>query len=282
MSESSTPLLSDAAAPTGAVEVLRWDAGAVSQVTDVVAEEWPVAFLYQGVPHVVMLATPCDLEDLAVGFTLTEAIVGHPAEIREVAAIVTAQALEVRLHIVPERFSKLLERQRNLTGRTGCGMCGAETVDDAIRPPPAVGGGLRLTALDVQTALDSLAAGQALNARTGSIHAAGWAIPGQGVVLVREDVGRHNVLDKLIGALVRRGENLSDGFVVMSSRASYELVQKVATVGIAALVTVSAPTGFAIRSAERFGVTLVGFARPGRHVVYAHPERFGDLMLGPP
>jgi FdhD protein len=260
--------------PTSTVRVSRWDAGAISSVTDTVAEEWPVAFRYQGVPHVVMLATPRDLEDLAIGFTLTEAIVGHSSEIREVVADRVDEALEVRLHIAPERFSRLLERQRNLTGRTGCGMCGAETVDDAIRPPPAVDTALRLTAEDVQRALQSLSAGQHWNASTGSIHAAGWALPGQGVVLVREDVGRHNALDKLIGALIRRGDDLASGFVVMSSRASYELVQKVATVGISTLITVSAPTGFAIRSAQRFGVTLVGFARPGRHVVYAHPERF--------
>jgi len=260
-------------APTRCVDVVRWEGGRLSTVTDVVAEEWPVAFRYQGVPHVVMLASPRDLEDLAVGFTVTEAIVERVSEIRQIATGEVEGALEVRLDIAPERFSKLLERQRNLTGRTGCGMCGAETVDDAIRSPPALESTFRLTAADVQRAVESLSAGQPLNAQTGSIHAAGWVIPGQGVVLVREDVGRHNALDKLIGALLRRGEDLSRGFVVISSRASYELVQKVATVGISVLVAVSAPTGFAIRSAERFGVTLVGFARPGRHVVYAHAER---------
>lgn len=267
-------------APTGEVSVTRWDGGLISKVTDSVAEEWPIAFRYQGVPHVVMLATPRDLEDLAIGFTLTEAIVEGASEIRAVEAAEVGGALEVRLNILPERFSKLLERQRNLTGRTGCGMCGAETVDDAIRRPSAFSSDLSLTARDVQDAVLSLSNGQAFNARTGSIHAAGWAIPGRGVVLVREDVGRHNALDKLIGALVRRNEDLSRGFAVVSSRASYELVQKVATVGISTLVAVSAPTGFAIRSAERFGVTLVGFARAGRHVVYAHPERFIDLPSG--
>jgi FdhD protein len=265
--------------PTSTVEVLRWQQGYGPTIADQVAEEWPVAFRYQGVSHVVMLASPRDLEDLAVGFTLTEAIVADPAEIRDVSAVAVDGALEVRLTIAPERFSKLLERQRNLTGRTGCGMCGAETVDDAIRSPATLADGLRLTAQDVQEAIQSLSAAQPLNAQTGSIHAAGWALPGSGVVLVREDVGRHNALDKLIGALVRRGDDLSKGFVVMSSRASYELVQKVATVGISALVAVSAPTGFAIRSAQRFGVTLVGFARPGRHVIYAHAERFADRSV---
>lgn len=262
-------------APTSDVPVLRWDSGRVTAVTDVVAEEVPVSFRYQGVPHVVMLASPRDLEDLAIGFTLTEAIVGRLDEVRAVETATVDGALEVHLDIAPARFSALLNRQRNLSGRTGCGMCGAETLADAIRPPQAVGSQLRLSPEDVQEALAGLAARQPLNAQTGSIHAAGWAVPGRGVVLVREDVGRHNALDKLIGALLRAGANLTEGFVVVSSRASYELVQKVATVGIGALVAVSAPTGFAIRSAERFGVTLIGFARPGRHVVYAHAERVG-------
>jgi FdhD protein len=130
-----------------------------------------------------------------------------------------------------------------------------------------------LSSLDVQAALQSLAARQTLNTRTGSIHAAAWVVPGGGVDLVREDVGRHNALDKLIGALVRRGENLRRGYVIVTSRASYEIVQKAATVGIAAVVAVSAPTAFAIRAAEEFGITLIGFARPERHVIYAHGER---------
>jgi FdhD protein len=259
--------------PVVAVTVDRWSAGRTERVTDEVADERPVAFRYHGVSHVVMLATPADLEDLAVGFTLSEAIVTAPDQIRSVALRVLDDALEVDLDIAPERFSLLLQRQRNLTGRTGCGMCGAETLADAIRPPPALEGGLRLGAADLHAALDALQAGQALNARTGSIHAAAWVVPGQGVLLVREDVGRHNALDKLIGALVRTGSDLAAGYVIITSRASYEIVQKAATVGIAAIVAVSAPTAFAIRAAIEFGVTLVGFARPDRHVVYAHGER---------
>ncbi len=259
--------------PVVTVTVDRWSAGRTERVVDEVADERPVAFRYHGVSHVVMLATPADLEDLAVGFTLSEAIVTSPTQIRSVALKVLDDALEVDLDIAPERFSLLLQRHRNLTGRTGCGMCGAETLADAIRPPPTLEGGLRLDATDLHAALDALQAGQALNARTGSIHAAAWVVPGQGVVLVREDVGRHNALDKLIGALVRDGADLATGYVIITSRASYEIVQKAATVGIAAIVAVSAPTAFAIRAATEFGVTLVGFARPGRHVVYAHGER---------
>jgi FdhD protein len=262
------------APPVTTVTVDRWTAGRCERVTDEVAEERPVQFRYHGVNHVVMLATPSDLEDLAVGFTLSEAIVAHPAEIRRVSlAQAQGDALEVNLDIAPERFSALLQRHRNLTGRTGCGMCGAESLADAIRDPAALGGELSISAAEMHAALAALGARQALNTRTGSIHAAAWVVPGQGLVAVREDVGRHNALDKLIGALVREGADLAAGYVLVTSRASYEIVQKAATVGIAAIVAVSAPTGFAIRSADAFGVTLVGFARPDRHVVYAHPRR---------
>lgn len=270
-SESSVPL--GLPSPVVTVDVARWQDGVLSHATDQVADEQPVAFRYQGVSHVVMLASPADLEDLAVGFTLSEAIVGSVDEIRNVAVRVLEGALEVNLDIAPERFSALLKRQRNLTGRTGCGMCGAETLDDAIRPVPMLRSALRLSSAALDAALDALVLQQALNARTGSIHAAAWVHPERGVVLVREDVGRHNALDKLLGALVRRHEDLSAGYVLITSRASYEIVQKAATLGVAAVVAVSAPTAFAIRSAEQMGVTLIGFARPGRHVVYAHGER---------
>ena len=220
-----------------------------------------------------MLATPAHLEDLAVGFTLSEEIVGSADEIRSVAVTTVDDALVVDLDIAPQRFAALLHRHRNLTGRTGCGMCGAESLADAIRAPAMLADGLRVSATELHEALAALAGGQALNARTGSIHAAAWVVPGRGLVRVREDVGRHNALDKLIGSLVRSGDDLGAGYALVTSRASYEIVQKAAIVGIAAVVAVSAPTAFAIRSAEQFGVTLVGFARPGRHVVYAHGER---------
>jgi FdhD protein len=259
--------------PVVTVEVDRWQAGRIERATDAVADERPVAFKYHGVAHVVMLATPADLEDLAVGFTLSEAIVAAPAEIRAVTLKTVDAALEVDLDIAPERFAALLQRHRNLTGRTGCGMCGAETLADAIREPPALAAGLELSSAGLQAALRSLASRQQLNAQTGSIHAAAWVVPAAGVTLLREDVGRHNALDKLIGALVRCGADLRRGYVIVTSRASYEIVQKAATVGIQAVVAVSAPTAFAIRSAEAFGLTLVGFARPDRHVIYAHGER---------
>jgi FdhD protein len=259
--------------PTAEVTVARWQSGHVESATDTVADERPVAFKYQGVPHVVMLATPADLEDLAIGFTLSEALVAAPDEIRSVEVHELEDSYEAELNIAPERFSAMLQRHRNMTSRTGCGLCGAETLADAIRDPHVRARGPEITTAGMHAALATLTAGQPINALTGSVHAAAWVLPGEGVVLVREDVGRHNALDKLIGALVRRHEDLGRGYLIVTSRASYEIVQKAATVGIAAVVAVSAPTAFAIRSAETFGVTLVGFARPERHVVYAHPWR---------
>ncbi len=272
------PLRSDAApvalpGTVRTVTVRRWRAGGVEEVPDDVAEEVPVAFLYHGIPHVVMLATPQDLEDLGVGFTFTEALVGAPAEIHGVEAVALDDACELRLTIAPERFSALLLRQRNLTGRTGCGLCGTETLEEAIRRPAPVGAGVGLTTVELHAALKELQAKQPLNARTGSVHAAAWCRPQAGVQVVREDVGRHNALDKVIGALLRAGTDASTGYLLVSSRASYEMVQKAATAGITLMAAISAPTALAIRLADGCGMTLIGFARDSSHVVYTHPQR---------
>jgi FdhD protein len=241
--------------------------------SDLVAEEMPVALRYQGTPYVVMLATPAELEDLAVGFTLSEALVTAPGEIRQVRQHAEAGALAVDIDIAPPRFAELLRRQRNLSARTGCGLCGAETVEGAIRKPARIESPLSVPAPALHAALQELASRQPLNERTGSVHAAAWALPERGIQLVREDVGRHNALDKLIGALTRARIEIGSGYVLITSRASYEMVQKAATVGVPLLAAVSAPTGLAIRLAEASGMTLAGFARPGQHVIYAHPER---------
>ena len=259
--------------PVHVVAVRRWDVHGTRNTSDAVAEETPVALTYHGVPHVVMLATPQDLEDFAVGFTLSEALVSDASEIRGVEVQAGPLAIDVRVRIDAQRFSALLQQRRNLTGRTGCGLCGAETLDQALRTAPALQGRVMVSIDDLHGSLAELAALQPLNSRTGSVHAAAWAVPGRGVQYVREDVGRHNALDKLIGALVRADVDRNAGYVIITSRASYEMVLKSATVGIAFLAAVSAPTALAIRVAERAGLTLVGFARADQHVVYAHGER---------
>lgn len=258
------------------VAVQTWTDRGVETGTDAVAEEVPVALRYQGIDHAVMLATPADLEDFATGFTLTEALVRTPEEIRDVRVRPGADAVEVDIDIAAERFAELLQRRRNLSGRTGCGLCGVETIEQAIRPAAMVGTGPRVTHAQLRAALAQLAGMQTLNARTGSVHAAAWVAPGQGIVLVREDVGRHNALDKVIGALVRARADLDAGFVLITSRASSEMVQKAAAVGIAFLAAISAPTALAVRLAGQGGLTLVGFAREHRYRVYAHGERLTD------
>jgi FdhD protein len=255
------------------VAVERWSAGESTATSDRVADEMPIALVYHGVPHVVMLATPADLEDLAYGFTLSEELVADPAEILAVEAVRAAESAEVRVSIAWERFPELLRRRRNLTGRTGCGLCGTETLEQAARGRGRVAAGPAVRVAQLHHAIEQLGSMQPLNALTGSVHAAAWVLPDEGIQLVREDVGRHNALDKAIGALVRRGTDLDTGFMLVTSRASYDMVQKAATVGVSFLAAFSAPTALAIRHAERSGVTLVAFARRDRHVVYANPQR---------
>ena len=255
------------------LSVDRWAQGTTTHTTDQVAEEVPVALVYHSVPHVVMLATPADFEDYAYGFTLSESLVARPEEIREVEVTQGADAVDVKIAVAWERFTELLHRRRNLTGRTGCGLCGAETAEDAIREVGQVGPGPTVTAADLHGAIDQLGTMQPINARTGSVHAAAWVVPGKGIQLVREDVGRHNALDKAIGAVIRAKTDVGSGYMLVTSRASYEMVQKCATVGISFLAAFSAPTAFAVRLAQKSGLTLVAFARRDRHVVYANPGR---------
>jgi FdhD protein len=267
----AAPLQAD---PVLALPVRRWRDGQWQDTTDQIAAEVPVALTYNSIPHVVMMATPCDLEDMGVGFTVSEALAA-PDEIRDVRLDVSSGAFELRLSVAGSRLGELLQRRRNLTGRTGCGVCGAETIEDAIRRPPAVAPGGSTSRTLLAGALRALRARQPLGQQTGSLHAAAWVDWQGGLGQVREDVGRHNALDKLIGAKLRRGEDLADGYVLVTSRASYEMVQKAATLGIRMLVAVSAPTALGVALARDCGLTLVGFAREEQQVVYTHPERIG-------
>jgi FdhD protein len=267
------PEAAPADAPVRSLAVRRFRGGEWRDTLDDVAAEVPVALSYNTIPHVVMLATPRDLEDLGVGFTVSEALVGDYSEVREVLLDTSSGAHEVRISVIGSRLGAMLERRRNLTGRTGCGVCGAETVEDAIRRPPPVAPGGSTTREALVGALRGLRGLQPLGALAGSLHAAAWVTWGGEVQLVREDVGRHNALDKLIGAKLRRGDDLSQGHVLVTSRASYEMVQKTATLGIRMLVAVSAPTALGVELARDCGVTLVGFAREEQQVVYSHPGR---------
>lgn len=253
--------------------VERWRGDEHANQEDCIAEEAPIALMYNGEPHVVMLATPLDLEDFALGFSLTENIVASPREVESVRIYRRAEGIEVRLRIPEARCVNAAEKGRNLAGRTGCGLCGARTLQQAMRRSAPVGRGVEVSSQELERALGELSDHQRLNRITGAVHAAAWAVPGQGIRSVREDIGRHNALDKLIGGLARRDIDFATGFVLVTSRASYEMVQKCASVGIGFLAAISAPTGLAVRLAEDTGVTLVGFARGENHVVYANPQR---------
>jgi FdhD protein len=253
--------------------VERWKGDQHSLQQDYIAEEVPISLIYNGVPHVVMLATPTNLEEFALGFSITEGIIKSPQELLSARVYNRSNGIEVQIKIPENRFQCMADKGRNLTGRTGCGLCGASTLQQAIRQPAPVNNGLTLSAKDLISALAEIKQRQKLNQLTGSVHAAAWAVPGQGILDIREDVGRHNALDKLIGFLLRTGKDLSAGFVIVTSRASFEMVQKTAWVGITLLAAISAPTGLAIRLANEAGLTLIGFARDDQHVVYTHPQR---------
>lgn len=256
--------------------------GRTAVVDDCIAEETPVALIYNGQPHVVMMATPCDLEDFARGFTLSEAIVRDPAEIESLAIARLDNGYEISLRIPAARHASLADRRRNLVGRSGCGLCGSETIAEAMRAPAHVPAGVTITTEALHRALAALRGSQRINAATGATHAAAWADAEGRLLAVREDVGRHNALDKLIGAMVAAGLDPARGFAVISSRASYEMVLKAATLGMPLLAAISAPTALAVRLAEDAGLTLVGFARQQQHVVYACPARLAPAAAPAP
>lgn len=264
--------------------VRAWRDGRLSTLQDCVAEETPVALVYNGEPHVVMMATPADLEDFALGFSCSEGIIAGADELQALEVLrhdgrdghAGAPSYELRLRIPAQRHEALQGRRRNLHGRSGCGLCGAETVADALRSPRRVGAGVAVSVAALRRALDELRRRQALNALTGATHAAAWAAPDGALQLVREDVGRHNALDKLIGALLRERRDAARGFAVITSRASYEMALKAAMAGMPLLAAISAPTDYAIRVAEEAGLTLIGFARGDHFVIYSCPARVLD------
>lgn len=244
------------------------------------AEEVPVAFEYNGVSHAVMLATPGDLDDFAVGFSVSEGIVGGPDEIYGVEAQASGRGITVAIDITSEAFARLKSRRRTLVGRTGCGICGAESLEQVLRPLPELDQkGPRLLPDAICQALSSLVAAQQLQKATGAVHGAAWSSVAGAAQVVREDVGRHNALDKLIGAVLRTRANVQPGFVVVTSRASVEMVQKAACIATT-LVAVSAPTRLAARIAHECGLTLVGFARGNEFSVYSHAWRMAPAAAG--
>lgn len=264
--------------PTAALhDVVRVCRGVAAASDDEVIEEVPVALVYNGISQAVMLASPADLEDFALGFSLGEGILAHRRELYDLEVRNTCNGISIEMDIAPQRFLQLKERRRNLAGRTGCGLCGVESLADVARMPAALAttGEQQVSLTAIDRCLQQLNDWQPLRRQTGSAHGAAWADLAGNIQCCREDVGRHNALDKLVGALARRQTPRGAGFALVTSRASYEMVQKAATAGITTLVAISAPTSLAIRQAEAAGIMLLGFARPGQLVAYSHSERLG-------
>ncbi|CAL63532.1 Formate dehydrogenase, accessory protein [Herminiimonas arsenicoxydans] len=255
------------------VSVEKWDADRREFCEDDVAEEVPIALEYNGISHAVMLASPYDLEDFALGFSLSEGILKDPSELYDCEVVPGCEGIQVQMQIATERFVALKDKRRNLTGRTGCGLCGAETLAQAVRHPDAVTGGTSFSGEQIHAGMKAMQAQQRLQRHTGATHAAAWMNADGSIDLVREDIGRHNALDKLIGAMANEKRDFGHGAALITSRASYEMVQKSATMGIAFLAAISAPTSLAIKLAEEANVTLVGFVRSNSHVVYAQSHR---------
>ena len=259
--------------PTTSVRLQHIGEGTSTTGTATIAEEVPVAIVYNGRPHVVVMATPHDLEDLAYGFSITEAIIEDSAEIEHVEVVKASHGIELQVQIPPHAADALDARARNLVARTGCGLCGVESIKEALRMPVQVGHTLSVRDTSLWRAGEQLADLQSLNNETHTIHGAAWATPDGHTAFVREDVGRHNALDKVCGAILRDGRMADTGFLVVTSRASYEMVQKAATMGVELLAAVSRPTGLAIHFADACTLTLVGLLRGHTANVYTHAER---------
>jgi FdhD protein len=268
--------------PRRAFRAGRWETGG-----RIVPAEVPVALVFNGTTQAVMMATPDDLEDFATGFALTEGIVSDVSEIRETEVlnapaqagapiIESPQGIELRLWLSPDAEARFLARRRAQVGPVGCGLCGIDSLTEALRPLPPVTAPLHMTPRDVADAMTGLTRQQPLNLSTRAVHAAGFWQPGLGVTLAREDVGRHNALDKLAGALARAGTNPATGALVLTSRVSVDMVQKAAMAGSPVLIAASAPTALAVETADSVGLTLVAVVRGEEFEVFTHPHRITD------
>lgn len=265
----------------GAWRIARRKAGTTS-AERAIPEETAVALSYGGTTHAVMMASPADLEDFALGFSLTEGVIGAPDEIESIAVEELGVGIDIQIRLFDAADTRFSTRRRRLAGPVGCGLCGIESIDEAMRRvTPVTASGPVLWEAEVAEAVRGLGRLQPFHAATGAVHAAGFYVPEQGVVLAREDVGRHNALDKLAGALAAAAIAGAGGAVVVTSRVSVEMVQKTAAIGASILLAVSAPTALAVRTADEAGMTLVALVRGEEFDVFTHPRRIGPQRIGP-
>jgi len=249
-------------------------AGVVTPGKRALPEEVPVALSFGGTTQAVMMATPADLEDFGIGFALSEAIVRSAADIVSMEIVEADQGFDVQMRLADDAQATLSNRRRKMAGPVGCGLCGIESIEEALRSlPDRDEVGLELSAEAVREAVRSLSMHQKLRAETGAVHAAGFYQPGKGMLCVREDVGRHNALDKLVGAMARSGIHAAGGAIIITSRVSVDMVQKAVIAGTGLLIAVSAPTALAVRTAEAAGLTLVGIARGADFEIFTRPDR---------
>lgn len=262
----------DDALPDAAEAMPVFDSRSGASAPQWLLEETPVALAYNGITHAVMLATPQDLDDFALGFSLGEAVIGHARELFDADVVSHPGGVEIAMRIDGGALQRLKHTRRLRTGRTGCGLCGVESLAQFDAASPVVTQRKPVSARALHRAMQALPQQQRLHQLTGAAHAAGWADLDGKLLLVREDIGRHKALDKLIGAMARAGLAPESGFAVLTSRASYEMVQKAARARIGLLAAVSAPSALAVRMADQAGMTLVGYVRDGRHAAYSHIE----------
>jgi FdhD protein len=257
---------------TSTLRLARRAAGTASASRNV-PEETPVALSYAGTTHAVMMATPADLHDFAIGFTLTEGIIAAPEEIDSIEVEEAGAGIDIQIRLRDAANTRFEARRRRLAGPVGCGLCGIESIDEAMRSVSAVASKTAFSERDITQAVRLLSKQQPFHSETGAVHAAGFYVPGKGIVAAREDVGRHNALDKLAGALAQAGIDGASGAVVVTSRVSVEMVQKSAALGAPIIIAVSAPTALAIRTAETAGMTLVALVRGDEFDIFTHPDR---------
>lgn len=259
--------------PATTVSCSVWRCRGIADGKRIVPAETAIAFSYDGGTYAVMMATPQHLDDFALGFSVTEGLITSPSDIRQFEIVELPTGVELRMWLSEPHSALLRDRRRYLAGPTGCGLCGIESLDEAMRTPRQVGSGRSYAPAEIMQALESLGPHQELNRQTRAVHATAFWTPGAGLVALREDVGRHNALDKLAGALIHDGVSRAEGIVLLTSRVSVEMVQKAAAIGAPLIVAVSAPTALALRTAEAAGITLVAVARSDGFEIFTHPHR---------